>query len=288
MGSVIAASLPAEAGAGFKPGRFGDILSGPQPIGFVEIQADAYMGAGGEPHAQLRKLCEKYSLSVYDRGLSIGGVQPLCRAHLARLKSLCDRYQPASFSEPLAWSAHGEVFLNALLPLPYGSETRDRVVAHVDLVQNTLGRQMLLENPATYVRFEKSPMSEGDFLDQIARRTGCGLLLDLNSAFVSARNHGADPDAYMASFPLAHVREIHIGGHEEQTDDAGAPLLIASRATPVADAVWALYAGVIERAGPLPTLIEWDDGVPAWSALADEARRARTILRRASRSRQAA
>lgn len=284
---TIASVLPRAAGIGFKPQHFGDILSGPQPIGFVEIHAENYMGEGGEPHAQLRTLCEHYALSVHGVGLSIGGAQPLDRAHLRRLQVLCDRYRPASFSEHLAWSSHGEVFLNDLLPLPYTAETRDRIVAHINLVQETLGRQMLLENPSTYVQFEKSTIAETDFLDQIARRTGCGLLLDVNNVFVSARNHGADPARYLADFPLDHVGEIHLGGHDEQADDSGAPLLIDAHGTPVADPVWALYADVIARTGPLPTLIEWDNDVPAWPDLAAEARAAKIILDRATRMRAA-
>jgi uncharacterized protein (UPF0276 family) len=284
---TIASHLPRDAGVGFKPQHFADILSGPQPIGFVEVHAENYMGEGGEPHAQLRALCAHYALSVHGVGLSIGGAQPLDRAHLRRLQVLCDRYRPASFSEHLAWSSHGEVFLNDLLPLPYTAETRDRIVAHIDLVQETLGRQMLLENPSTYVQFERSTIAEVDFLDQIARRTGCGLLLDINNVFVSARNHGADPARYLSDFPLDHVGEIHLGGHDEQTDDSGAPLLIDAHGTPVADPVWALYAGVIRRTGPLPTLIEWDNDVPAWPDLAAEARAAKAILDRATRLRAA-
>lgn len=242
------------------------------------------MGDGGPPHAQLRALCERYALSVHGVDLSIGGEAPLDREHLARLKMLCDRYRPVSFSEHLAWSTHEGMFLNDLLPLPYTNETLERVAAHIDLVQDTLQRPMLLENPSTYVVFAKSTITKIDFLAEVVRRTGCGLLLDVNNVFVSARNHGTRPEDYLSAFPLEHVREIHLGGHATQSDDAGQPLLIDAHGTPVADPVWALYAEVVKRRGPLPTLIEWDNDVPAWDTLAAEARTAEAILARAQRA----
>jgi uncharacterized protein (UPF0276 family) len=280
-------TLPRTAGVGFKAEHFAEIVAGEQPIGFVEIHAENYMGLGGAPHAQLRALCERYALSVHGVGLSIGSMAPLDTDHLARLKGLCDRYEPASFSEHLAWSSHGEVFLNDLLPLPYTGETLNRIVAHVDQVQHTLNREMLLENPSTYLQFAESTIPETQFLTEISARTGCGLLLDVNNVFVQATNHGTSPDDYLASFPLHRVKEIHLGGHDAQSDDTGAPLLIDSHGAPVADPVWALYERVIAKTGPLPTLIEWDNDVPAWPVLAAEARAAKAILDRAARQRAA-
>ena len=279
--------LPAAAGVGFKPVHFDDIMSGDQPIEFVEIHAENYMGEGGLPHAQLRALCGRYALSVHGVGLSIGSAQPLDADHLDRLKILCDRYRPASFSEHLAWSSHDGAFLNDLLPLPYNEETLARIVGHIDQVQSVLGRQMLLENPSTYVEFSDSSIPETEFLDEIARRTGCGLLLDVNNVFVSACNHGADPHAYLASFPLARVKEVHLGGHDEQTDDIGAALLIDSHGAAVADPVWALFRSVIARTGPLPTLIEWDNDVPDWATLSGRSatRQVRARTNRAHRGR---
>ncbi|MGE0039234.1 MAG: DUF692 family multinuclear iron-containing protein [Xanthobacteraceae bacterium] len=279
--------LPAVAGIGFKPQHFDAILADDASIGFVEIHAENYMGAGGAPHAQLRELCARFELSVHGVGLSIGSARPLDREHLARVKALCDRYRPASFSEHLAWSTHNDSFLNDLLPLPYTAETLGLVAAHVDEVQNTLGRQMLLENPSTYVTFAESTMAETDFLAEVAGRTGCGLLLDVNNVFVSSLNHGADPDAYLAAFPIELVRQIHLGGHDVQADDTGAPLLIDSHGSPVVDPVWTLYERVIALTGPLPTLIEWDNDVPDWPVLAVEARAADAILQRAARARAA-
>jgi uncharacterized protein (UPF0276 family) len=283
----VPSGLPAAAGIGFKPQHFADIIAGEQPIGFVEIHAENYMGAGGPPHAQLAALRERYALSVHGVGLSIGGAGPLDPTHLARLKILCDRYQPESFSEHLAWSSHGEVYYNDLLPLPYTGETLARVVEHVDRVQTALRREMLLENPSTYVAFAESTIPETEFLTEISRRSGCTLLLDVNNVFVSARNHGTDPESYLDAFPLARVKEIHLGGHDEQADDTGAPLLIDAHGAPVADPVWALYRSVIARTGPLPTLIEWDNDVPAWPVLANEARAAGRILANAAAPRAA-
>jgi uncharacterized protein (UPF0276 family) len=272
--------LPATAGLGFKPEHFAAIAAAPGAVGFFEVHAENYMGAGGAPHAMLARLRADHALSLHGVGLSIGGAGGLDRDHLARLKHLVDRYQPDSFSEHLAWSSHGAAWLNDLLPLPYTGETLGLVCDHVDAVQEGLGRRMLLENPATYVTFAASTWAETDFLTEIARRTGCGLLLDVNNVFVSATNHRFDPRAYLAAFPLAAVGEIHLAGHDTEELPSG-PLLIDSHGRPVADPVWTLYAEVIGRTGPLPTLIEWDNDVPAFPILLAEAARATAILTRA-------
>ncbi|CAH1668865.1 MNIO family bufferin maturase [Chelatococcus asaccharovorans] len=276
--------LPAGVGVGFKPEHFDAIIADPAaPIAFLEIHAENYMGAGGRPHAQLAQLRERFALSVHGVGLSIGGEAPLDNAHLARLKTLIQRYRPESFSEHLAWSSHGEAFFNDLLPLPYTPATLARIADHIAEVQDTLGCRMLLENPSTYVRFEESTIGEVDFLAALVERTGCGLLLDINNVFVSAVNHGIDARTYLADFPLEAVGEIHLGGHDEDMDDNGAPLLIDAHGSPVADAVWTLFAEVIARTGSLPSLIEWDNDVPAWLVLRAEAARAAAVLARPSR-----
>jgi hypothetical protein len=280
----INSNLPVRTGVGFKPAHFRDILAAAQPIGFFEVHAENYMGAGGPPHAQLGALRQRYALSVHGVGLSIGSMQPLDRDHLARLKLLCDRYAPESFSEHLAWSSHNDVYFGDLLPLPYTQQTLVRVAEHIDEVQTALGRLMLLENPSTYVRFLESTISEVDFLDEVSKRTGCGLLLDVNNVFVSAKNHGTEPLAYLDSFPLDRVREIHLGGHDVGADDAGAPLLIDAHGSPVADVVWTLYAHVIAHTGAIPTLIEWDNDIPDWLRLRAEAVAAQDILADASRA----
>ena len=227
----------------------------------------------------LTELRGDYALSLHGVGLSIGGPGALDSAHLDRLKALCDRYRPDSFSEHLAWSSHGNEYLNDLLPLPYTAETLQRVCQHIDHLQHFLGRQMLLENPSTYVIFEQSTIPETEFMAEIVRRTGCGLLLDVNNVFVSCTNHRADPYAYLDAFPLLAVGEIHLGGHDAE-DLPDGPLLIDAHGSEVADPVWALYAEVIARAGRLPTLIEWDNDVPEFPVLMAEADRARAILER--------
>src|SRR5712675_647608 len=174
-----ASNLPACTGVGFKPAHFRDILAASQPVGFFEVHAENYMGAGGPPHAQLGALRERYALSLHGVGLSIGAARPLDRDHLGRLAAVCDRYAPESFSEHLAWSSHGDVYLNDLLPLPYTQQTLARVAEHIDEVQTALGREMLLENPSTYIRFSESTIPELDFLTEVSNRTGRGLLLDI-------------------------------------------------------------------------------------------------------------
>ena len=277
-------NLPARAGVGFKLEHFRDILAAAQPIGFFEVHAENYMGAGGPPHAQLGALRERYALSVHGVGLSIGSMQPLDSDHLARLKVLCNRYKPESFSEHLAWSSHDGVYFNDLLPLPYTRQTLMRVAEHIDEVQTTLGRTMLLENPSNYIGIAESTIPEVDFLTEVAKRTGCGLLLDVNNVFVSAKNQGTDPLLYLEAFPLDRVREVHLGGHNEELDDAGGPLLIDTHASSVADAVWTLYAYLIARTGPIPTLIEWDNNLPDWPTLRAQAIAAQNILADAAHS----
>jgi uncharacterized protein (UPF0276 family) len=278
--------LPIATGVGFKPEHFDAIRTTRPALGFFEVHAENYMGAGGMPHAQLGQLRRDFALSIHGVGLSIGGADDLSDAHLHRLRTLCDRYEPESFSEHLAWSSHGGEFLNDLLPLPYTDETLDTVCAHVGQVQDVLGRRMLLENPSTYVLFAQSTMSETDFLTEVVRRTGCGLLLDVNNVFVSATNHRTDPLAYLETFPLGAVGEIHLGGHSAEDLPSG-PLLIDAHGTPVADPVWALYARVLDRTGALPTLVEWDNDVPAWPALLAEAQRARSVMDTVQESRLA-
>jgi len=274
--------LPGRAGVGFKPEHFEAILAGPREVGFFEVHAESYMGDGGPPHRRLEAIRARYPLSLHGVGLSIGSPKPLDRDHLARLKGLMGRYQPAQFSEHLAWSSHDEGFLADLLPLPYDEETLAVVCRHIDQTQETLATRMLLENPSTYVQFADSAIAETDFLAEVVRRTGCGLLLDVNNVFVSATNHGFDPFAYLAAFPLRHVGEIHLAGYADAVDDEGAPLLIDAHNSPVRAAVWALYEDVVRHLGPTSTLIEWDNDVPQWPVLAAEARRAdATMTRRA-------
>ncbi|QFR33777.1 DUF692 domain-containing protein [Ancylobacter sp. TS-1] len=277
--------LPAHAVAGlagtsFKHEHLAAILADGTPKGFFEVHAENYMGAGGPPHRALEAMRRDNPVSLHGVCMSIGGPQPLDPAHLARFAALVERYEPALVSEHLAWSTHETTFFNDLLPLPYTEATLRRVCEHVDEVQEAIGRTMLLENPSTYVVFPESTMSETQFIRAIARRTGCGLLLDVNNVFVSAVNHGFAALDYLADFPLEAVGEIHLAGHAEQADDEGDRLLIDSHDGPVADAVWKLYEIVIGRGGPVPTLIEWDSNIPDWPVLKAEAAAAQAILDR--------
>jgi uncharacterized protein (UPF0276 family) len=276
----------ASVGLGLKPEHADDVLSATHATDFFEVHAENYMGDGGPPHRMLSEVRARYPLSIHGVGLSIGTAGPLDREHLSRLRRLVDRYRPTWFSEHLAWSTHDGCFLNDLLPLPYTEETLARVCEHIDIVHDVLGMRMLLENPATYVSFEGSTTSEVEFLRCVAKRTGCGLLLDVNNVYVAATNHGFEPMAYIDAFPLEAVGEIHLAGFSEDRDDGGSRLLIDSHASPVADAVWSLYRRTIARIGPIPTLIERDNDIPSFATLAAEAARAKGILTaRASRHR---
>lgn len=270
-------TLPTAVGVGFKPQHFADVMENPGPVTWLEVHAENYMGAGGRPIAQMKELAQKFAISAHGVGLSIGGEGPLDPAHLKRLRHLMDWLNPASFSEHLAWSSHG-VYFNDLLPLPYTTATLDRVADHINTVQQTLGRQMLLENPSSYLWFEDSTMSEVDFLAAVVDATGCGLLLDVNNVFISATNLKMGARDYIDAYPTDHVGELHLGGHDEDTDDAGAPLLIDSHGREVADPVWELYRYTLAQTGPTPTLIEWDNDVPDWSALRAEAERAAAAM----------
>ncbi|MEQ8228088.1 MAG: DUF692 domain-containing protein [Rhodospirillales bacterium] len=268
-------------GAGLKPAHYRDILQGEPAVGWFEVHPENYMGAGGPPHAYLTEIRQRHALSLHGVGLSIGGPDPLDRAHLDRFKTLVDRYEPALVSEHLAWSTHQGQYFNDLLALPYSQETLNLVSDHVDQVQEHLGQRILLENPSTYVRFKDSTMDEVSFLKDVAGRTGCGLLLDINNVFVSCTNQGESPESYLDGFPFDLVGEVHLAGHA--ADEGGDQrLLIDTHDRPVSDPVWALYRRVIGQTGVLPTLIEWDSDIPEWQVLVGEVARADSILAAAS------
>ena len=270
--------LPARGGVGLKSQHVDTILDTAADLGFFEVHAENYLVAGGPLHHQLGRIRERYALSIHGVGLSIGAEADLDKHHLARVRALVARYQPEMFSEHLAWLTHGGRFLNDLLPLPYTQETLQRVCQHVDEVQGVLGRQILLENPATYVEFSASTFAEPEFIREVVRRTGCGLLLDVNNAFVSCVNHGRDTAAYLAALPLAQTGEIHLAGYFADHDALGDPLLIDNHGAPVAEVVWDLYAGVLAQIGPVATLIERDHDIPPWPVLYAEAQRAQALL----------
>ncbi len=279
-----ACALPAGAGIGAKAQHYQRLLEDGQAPDFIEVHAENFMGEGGPAHAWLQRLRERFPLSLHGVGLSIGGEEPLDPRHLQRLKKLVDRYQPESFSEHLAWSSHGGNYFNDLLPVRYDRHSLERVCRHVDQVQQTLGRRMLLENPATYVEFSDSDMDESAFLSAIVRGTGCGLLLDVNNAYVSGWNHGRDPLAAIRALPLSAVGEIHLAGHTRDSAAPGQDLLIDDHGSAVSDPVWALFDAVLAGIGPRPTLVEWDNDVPDYEVLRAQADQARQRLRSALRS----
>jgi uncharacterized protein (UPF0276 family) len=271
------------AGASFKPEHLPSILADCERRCFFEVHAENYMGAGGPPHRSLEIIRREYPVSLHGVCMSIGGPGALDKAHLERFRRLVERCEPALVSEHLAWSTHETVCFNDLLPLPYNAATLGRVCAHIDEVQEAIRRPILLENPSTYLAFRDSTVSETDFIRAIAKRTGCGLLLDVNNVFVSATNHGFSAMDYLSDFPLSHVGEIHLAGHAEQSDDEGELLLIDSHDAPVTDGVWELYEFVLSRVGAIPTLIEWDSNLPEWPILKAEAAAAQAILDRRAR-----
>lgn len=279
---VSAPVLPASVGIGLKPQHFSEVLTERPVIGFFEVHAENYMGAGGPFHHYLTRIRECYPLSLHGVGLSIGGEEPLDPEHLRRLARLVDRYRPGAFSEHLAWCGHGGVFLNDLLPVTYEEASLQRVCRHVGQVQEQLRLRMLLENPSAYVESRRSNISVAQFLSEVVRRTGCGLLLDLNNAYVSAINGGRDAMEFIEALPLDAVAEIHLAGFARDADAAGAPLLIDDHGSAVDEAVWRLFRAVIERTGPLPVLIEWDNNVPALPRLLGQAHRAEREMDRAA------
>jgi len=270
--------LPPRAGLGLKAEHFKDVLESLPDVGFFEVHAENYMVAGGPFHHYLGLIRERYPLSIHGVGLSIGSDTPLNIEHLQRLQTLLARYRPRVFSEHLAWSSHGPHFLNDLLPLRYDLSTLQRVCAHIDQVQNTLQRQILLENPATYVEFDQTHFDEASFIHEVITRSGCGLLLDVNNVYVSCVNHDRDPLAYINALPLHAVGELHLAGFAEDIDQSGQRLLIDSHGAPVDQAVWALYQQVLECVGPVATLIERDNQLPVFSELLAQAELAECYL----------
>jgi len=273
------------AGIGFKPGYFEALMQEPVRPGFLEVHAENFMVAGGPALEMLDALAARWPLSIHGVGLSIGGVQRPDKTHLKRLRRLLERYHPALFSEHLAWSGHDGIFFNDLLPITYDMLSLLRVCAHVDEIQAFLGRRLLLENPSSYVEFSHSTWSEADFLREITRRTGCGLLLDINNLYVSGTNHGRDPQGMLREMPLDTVGQIHLAGFAVERDADGGRLLIDTHGAAVADDVWALYRLAINMIGAKPTLIERDENLPTLPVLVAESGLAAGVMQAAAETR---
>jgi hypothetical protein len=262
-------------GVAFKPAHFDAVMADDlAAVDFFEVHAENYLGAGGEPHRQLQALRERRPITIHGVGLSLGGASAPDTLHLHRLRQLLQRHPPQVFSEHLAWSSHGAICMPDLLPLAYDDDAFIRVAAHIDAAQVALGTRLLIENPSTYLALGDQ-LAEADFLNALHQHTGCGLLLDLNNVVVSCHNHGADALAYLDRLALHAVDQIHLAGHSRRLLDDGSELCIDDHGSVVSAQVLALYAGVLGRIGPRPTLLEWDNDVPAWPVLAAELARIR-------------
>lgn len=271
------------AGVGLKAAHYLEALAATRRPAFLEIHAENYLHAGGPAHRYLESLRRDHALSIHGVGLSLGGPSPPDRADLAARRALADRYDANCFSEHLAWAGMPGEFLNDLLPMAYTQESLARVVSHIDATQQALGRRILIENPATYLAFASSTLAEPEFITEVVRRSGCGLLLDVNNIVVSGINHCFDPVAYLQALPLQEVGEIHLAGHAQRTDCAGQPFAIDTHDGPVQDATWSLFEQALLHTGPRPVLIEWDAQLPAWSVLLEQARLAESHLERLPR-----
>jgi uncharacterized protein len=267
--------IPARAGIGLRAAHYRDLIEAPPLAGgavhWLEIHAENYFGAGGPPHAYLRRIRRDYPLSVHGVSLSLGSATPPDPKRLAELKALIARYEPALISEHLAWTWAGSSYLADLLPLPYTQESLDLVCRNIEVAQAALGRPLLIENPSVYLRYRHSTIPEPEFLTALVKRTGCGILLDVNNIYVCAHNVGLAAQTYFESIPADAVGEIHLAGHHVNPLDEGGTILIDDHGSAVAEPVWALYRKAIAHLGPRPTLIEWDSRIPAFEVLRHEA-----------------
>lgn len=270
-----AAPAPVSAGAGLRAPHYREILATQPAIGWFEAHSENYFGAGGQPLAHLEAIRAEYPVSLHGVGLSLGSTDDLSKTHLAKLKRLADRIEPCFVSEHLSWSSIDGRFFNELLPLPYSEEALRHVVSRVQQMQDFIGRRVLIENITAYVTFHDSLIPEWEFLNELCRSSGCGLLLDINNVYVNSVNHGFDPWQFLSRIHAAAVEEIHLAGF-----DRAEHALIDTHGARVSDEVWALYEATLNHIGARPTLIEWDNDIPALAVLLDEAARAQMLLER--------
>jgi hypothetical protein len=268
--------LPPRAGVGFKLQHAAAILASEPDVGWFEVHPENYMVAGGPRHATLAAIRDRYPLSLHGVGLSLGSAAPPDTAHLEALRDLITRYEPASVSEHVAWVAHGDLYFGDLLPVPLDDPSLVNLCANIERTQEALGRRIIVENPSHYLRPRGDAAEEVDFLAEMARRTGCGLLIDLDNITISAANVGYDARAYVDRLDAALIGEVHLAGHASDEGDSG--LLIDTHSQPVPPDVWQLFRRLLERAGALPTLVEWDNDVPEWPVLHAEMHKAEICL----------
>ena len=265
--------IPAQAGIGLRSQHHREVLHDKPAVAWLEIHSENFFDAGGPNRRYLDVIREHYPISLHGVGLSLGSTDPLDMDHLAKLKALIARCEPGLVSEHLAWSSVAGRHMNDLLPLPYTEEALRHICLRIEQTQDYLGRQVLIENLSSYVRFSHSTLPEWEFLAAVARLTGCGILLDINNIYVSTVNHDFDPYLYIQAMPSAAVQEIHLAGHHDSGD-----YLIDNHGTPVCDKVWQLYRHALHCHGVKPTLIEWDSDIPALSVLLQEAAKAQAIM----------
>ena len=270
-------SIPARAGIGLRAPHHSEFLSSRPAVAWVEVHSENFFAAGGAQQRVLERVRADYPLSLHGVGLALGSADPLDRRHLARLRRLVRRCEPALVSEHLCWGAIGGRHLNDLLPLPYTEEALQHMIVRVQYVQEALGRRILIENVSSYLEFAHSTISEWDFLAALARSAGCAILLDVNNVYVSARNHGFDARRYIDAIPPDLVGEIHLAGHSVESY-GGHQIVVDTHSAPVCTDVWTLYAHALDRLGPVPTLIEWDSELPALSVLLAQAAMAQDHL----------
>ncbi|HVK54816.1 MAG TPA: DUF692 domain-containing protein [Burkholderiales bacterium] len=275
-------TLPEQrAGIGLRAPHYREILDSKPPVGWLEAHSENFFAAGGPIKQFLKEFCELYPMSLHGVGLSLGSTDPLSMAHLQKVKALADSVQPALISEHLCWGHAGGRHLNDLLPLPYTEEALAHVVSRIGQAQDFLGRRILIENVSSYLQFADSTIPEWEFVAEVSRRAGSGILLDVNNIYVNSVNHGFDPEDYLAAIPGDAIGEIHLAGF-----DRADGCLIDTHGARVAEPVWALYRKAVQRFGPKPTLIEWDTDIPELAVLLEEAEKASNILASAVMSKE--
>jgi len=270
-------ALPARAGIGLRSAHFAEFAAGRPDVAFLEVHTENYFHDGGRERALLERLRADYPVSLHGVGLALGSVEPLDRAHVARVAAAVRRFEPAAVSEHACWGRADGVHFNDLLPLPFTDEAVLGLAARVGELQDALGRRILVENVSQYLRFRHSTLLEGEFLAAVVAESGCGVLLDVNNLYVNSVNVGFDPLATIDAIPVGAVGEIHLAGHQRRDID-GRPLLLDDHGSRVCEDVWALYGRALERFGPVATLIEWDTNLPPLDTLLAEARRADAAL----------